>query len=151
MFYAPTQFPKAPLHDLYLANLDIACDMIPGLSTVTNLSRLVASLVSTTLWLGVSVVLATYFMAKSVLNLTGLNAEKVSFGENVDRFMSLSLKIKSLWSGNFFLIHVFDKSILQSTIHAIPVLGNLVAYAWANSNSYDNARDRYVKKMQGWQ
>ncbi len=151
MFYAPTQFPKAPLHDLYLANLDIACDMIPGLSTVTNLSRLVASLVSTTIWLGVSVVLSTYFIAKSVLNLTGLSAEKVSFGENVDRFMSLSLKIKSLWSANFFLIHVFDKSILQSTIHAIPVLGNIVAYAWANSNSYDNARDRYVNKMQGWQ
>lgn len=153
MFYKYADYPEASKFAVLCANIDTVCDFIPVVSTVTNITRVALSILSTISWGVLSAGIGIGYAFKGLwIALFQKNDKQFSIGLCFYHWINASLLIQSLWIKTFFTHHYFKKTYLDSFYHAIPLLGNVIAFIKetksyeANIKNWEETLHRYQIK-----
>jgi hypothetical protein len=149
MFYKIEEFSKTHPINILASNIDIVCDFLPIVSTVTNVARIIFK----TLW-GVIVLVScmtscTIFLSKSFVEIALLK-DKKQIIKNFDAMFEMCLNVNALWISNFFTFHYFKKSYIQSMIHATPFIGNLAAIINRDHRQFHGVKSDFLKELENW-
>lgn len=152
MLYQYRDFQSATKLGVFCANLDVACDLIPGVSTVTNISRIAVKILFASSWLCLSVMTgAGYAFKATMIALFVKKDKKFQVALCFYKFIHTSFSIQSLWIKTFFSHHYMKKSYVESFLHALPLIGNLMAYKMTESRSYSSCVKVWETKMKQWE
>lgn len=144
MFYKISEFPTVFPPQLYLANMDVLSDMLPVVSTISNLARLIFKTAFQVLSLSVSTGLIPIFLIKAIKEAIQVRDIK-AFSINYQSYCRLSLKIHYIWTSHIFTLHLFSKDLKSTIVHAIPLIGNLIAAIQAKSFGSGTKQEVYSK------
>lgn len=151
MLYKSSDFKKISQESLLCANLDIISDCVPLMSTVTNVARVVFKVCFTAMWLVSTGIIAVGYTIKAITIALSVDKDKHLYvGLCFYHFMQTCFVIQSLWMKTFLSHHFLKKSYFESFLHAVPVIGNIMAYKSTDLRSYDQLVKECETQLKQW-
>lgn len=152
MFYRSEEFANVSKASIVISNLDIALNAIPIASTVTNVARIIFKVCYSVAWISLSGICGLGFLISGVISsLISSKDRPFQLALAYYRFINTSLIIQSLWMKTFFTAHYFEKSYSVCLLHAIPIIGNIIAVKFAEKNTYQANIQRWENRLKNWE
>lgn len=152
MLYTRHEFPRASFLGMFAVNVDLVCDLIPVVSTVTNLARVVFKTGCYALWLSASSLIGAFMLVKaSIIFIIPYKDKNARYYQNFSSAMKSIFLIQSLWTKTFFSFHYLGKGMGKTLLHAIPIIGNIFAYIFAETKTYSRQSKAWEDVLKSWQ
>lgn len=133
MFYPTSEYQNISKLSLYAANFDSMLDVIPLVSTVSNVARMSLKLVGVVFQTTLQLISVTVLPLKWTFILVACDQKKQRMIKAFYNSFKITEPMQAFVLRNFFLNHYTQKSFSSSLVHSIPIAGNLAAYFFPKS------------------